>query len=318
MKNKISIFFLVLIILVLNSCGDKTEIIKEYYQNGKLKSEYEALEDKKNGFYKEYYENGKIKISAKFSNDLQEGVTYAYYENGEKEREVFFNKGIQQGNCTFYYENGNIREKGQIINGKKNKLFYFYDESGKLRSKLNFIKDEIEGEGLFYNNKGGVEYKILFKKSSPLNLKSIEKGFGFNLNYLDNWHIVMSDIGNGKIGIINSNYKGSFLPSLNVITTNNNDNSSLPEIIDQNIDELKKDYNNLKIIEKGKDYLVYDITHNNIEIRIKCFLAACNNKVFILTCLSAKEDAETYSTLYKIIHATFGCENSNIPKLMID
>ena len=52
----------------------KTEIKKEYYQNGKLCSETPYKNDKRHGIRKFYYENGKLKSSMNCLNGRIYGI----------------------------------------------------------------------------------------------------------------------------------------------------------------------------------------------------------------------------------------------------
>jgi antitoxin component YwqK of YwqJK toxin-antitoxin module len=77
MKKAIILIFLVLLL----GCSEKVK--KEYYPNGKLKSEMRYKHDKLEGMTKGYYESGKLKAEAIFKDDkLLSAICYD--ENGNK------------------------------------------------------------------------------------------------------------------------------------------------------------------------------------------------------------------------------------------
>ncbi len=56
-------------------------IIKEYYNNGKIKEEVSYKDGKLNGIFKEYYENGSLKSEGRFKNGFLDGKVKEYYAN---------------------------------------------------------------------------------------------------------------------------------------------------------------------------------------------------------------------------------------------
>ena len=115
MKTKPFTFLLALTFLFLfsGSVFGQEEVKKEYWDNGKLKSEthykngerdglqthwYETGEKHseshwKNGVRKEYWDNGKLKNETHYKNGVIEGLGTGWYESGEKERESHYKKG---------------------------------------------------------------------------------------------------------------------------------------------------------------------------------------------------------------------------------
>ena len=64
-----------------------TGISKSYYEDGKLKSEENYKDDKRNGISKSYYKNGKLEREANYKDGKLEGISKSYYKNGKLERE---------------------------------------------------------------------------------------------------------------------------------------------------------------------------------------------------------------------------------------
>ena len=68
-------------------------ILKEYYENGKLKSETNFRDGKINGIVRDYYESGQLLSEANFKDGKADGLRKKYYENGTLESEVSFKDG---------------------------------------------------------------------------------------------------------------------------------------------------------------------------------------------------------------------------------
>jgi len=130
-KTQTNIFVLLLVISLLMSACENSNIEKEFYPNGNIKYETEYfhgdikskkvyfesgelywvadyLNGKKNGMLKEYYKNGQLKIEANFVNGKQDGWTRQYYSNGKIESEILFSDGKNNGIAKSYYSNGSL------------------------------------------------------------------------------------------------------------------------------------------------------------------------------------------------------------------
>jgi len=62
-------------------------VIKWYHENGKLKSEEDYKEGKKDGKWKELFENGNVKETGSYENGQKEGIWKSYYTNGKLKHE---------------------------------------------------------------------------------------------------------------------------------------------------------------------------------------------------------------------------------------
>ena len=67
-----------------------TGTIREYYSNGKIKSEYSYKEGKENGLFIQWYENGKKKQEGTSYNGEWNGTIISWWENGQKSSEVIY------------------------------------------------------------------------------------------------------------------------------------------------------------------------------------------------------------------------------------
>jgi hypothetical protein len=74
----------ILLYLILLSCEPHSEkLMKEYYPNGILKSEYKLVNNNIEGDYIEYWENGNIKEYGKYVKGKREGVFVKIFSNGK-------------------------------------------------------------------------------------------------------------------------------------------------------------------------------------------------------------------------------------------
>ncbi len=134
MNRRGILFFTLLLTSAMPLYGDQgisNGIHKEYYPNGKVKSEANYKNGKVEGILKEYYESGRLAFIQTVRNGKIRGLVKAYYENGKLKGEVNYVDSMQDGELKEYYENGKIKEEvtyiaGQIINIKK------FDEQGNM------------------------------------------------------------------------------------------------------------------------------------------------------------------------------------------
>ena len=105
-------------------------IRREYFNNGKLKSEVGYKDGRFDGLCRFYYNNGNLKKQFHYENGVVDGKAYEFYENGQYKIEANYNSGVVDDVSKFYYENGNlysfmVYQKGSLI---KN---YILDPSGR-------------------------------------------------------------------------------------------------------------------------------------------------------------------------------------------
>lgn len=158
-------------------------IIKEYYENGKLKLEgikfedsfpdYDDVTTTYNHFtkdFKKYYENGNLEFECD-NNHIKE-----YYENGNLKYSAFPDENCQNALAeeNYYYENGNLKQevKYQISEFTEKETYSNYYESF-----VSQIKD--------YNKEGNLEKErsIIYEETDN---KSLEVSHIIDKNYENN------------------------------------------------------------------------------------------------------------------------------------
>ena len=78
----ISLIVFLFATILINSSFALAEIRKEFYPSGKLRSEGNIVDGKKEGIHKEYYESGQLWIEENYKNDKKNGVYREYYKTG--------------------------------------------------------------------------------------------------------------------------------------------------------------------------------------------------------------------------------------------
>jgi len=145
-------------LLVLVSCGktDNSEtaagsdenVVREYFANGKLKTEISVRDSFRQGPTKNYDSEGNLLSEVNYIDNVKEGITTNYYvPSGNVNSTLVYKAGIKEGDETWYYESGKEYRVTPYVGGKMNgvqKLFY---ESGALMAEVPY-KDNYPGKGL--------------------------------------------------------------------------------------------------------------------------------------------------------------------------
>jgi antitoxin component YwqK of YwqJK toxin-antitoxin module len=82
-RRHINLFIFLSIICLQSIFAQELEVKKEYYPNGKIKSEGTYRYGNRHGIYKEYYEGGKLWKEWNFEFGREEGISTWYFENGK-------------------------------------------------------------------------------------------------------------------------------------------------------------------------------------------------------------------------------------------
>lgn len=231
MNNSITILVTLFSALLLNSCGNEVEEIKNP-STGKLLKRFEYFTDDsgqkiKDGEYIEWDNNGKKIAELHYAKDSLDGKCTYFPEDGTIEELTFSNgklngiqiyrnaigtivrkvnvaNGLCEGEQTYFYDNGKLKCKGSCHDGKNVKVWNYYDKTGKQIFQLNFKNDiclELTGTWLLDDGLTTFEFRrngtFIFKE--PLfkhSLHAIEKASG---DYSVSNQLHMIDIEGGKM-----------------------------------------------------------------------------------------------------------------------
>ena len=153
--------------------------LKEYYQNGNLKSKENFDKGVLDGKYEYYFGDGLLRQSGCITNTLKNGEILSYYEDGTLKSLETYILGIRSGPQKYFYEDGTISQKGVSKdnvhvglwtwywkNGEKlkeeqyvNKILYKISEwqdDGTEISIRKYSNELLNGKSIFYHHNGNI------------------------------------------------------------------------------------------------------------------------------------------------------------------
>ena len=103
------------------------------------------------GIYQEYYSNGKLESEFNYKNGKKEGLCREWYSDGKLESEFNYKDNKKEGFCKKWYSNGEQKFDGTYKNEKKEGLHIYWNENGDWTSIKNYDADRetyLKKEGL--------------------------------------------------------------------------------------------------------------------------------------------------------------------------
>ncbi len=136
------IFFLLITIFALISCGEKEiDISKKQVRNGVV---YTVNSDTPfSGKIIGKYPNGQTEVLENYINGKPNGEQISYYENGQIKEKICYEQGIPIGDFVRYYDNGSIAYDGKYVNGLKEGNWNIYDENKQLLVTKQYQKGNL-------------------------------------------------------------------------------------------------------------------------------------------------------------------------------
>jgi antitoxin component YwqK of YwqJK toxin-antitoxin module len=125
-----------LLFWVYGSFNEKSDIsmddglMKEYYNNGNIKLEYNFKNGKKNGVQKKWFDNNQISIIYNYNNGNLTGLQKKWYKNGQIKSEMNYYNNILDGIYKYWYSNGQIKFVKNYKNGNLIEILENYDIDG--------------------------------------------------------------------------------------------------------------------------------------------------------------------------------------------
>lgn len=140
------------------------------YSSGKLFSELEYKNGKREGLYKEYYESGKLKKEIPYINDKREGIVKTYYESGKLEQTMPYKNDKEEGIQHVNFENGGFMST-TYVDGEKEGEQRIRDIHGLIIRQ--FHHDQKHGWSIFTGERN---FRILYENGIPV------KGYSYSTN----------------------------------------------------------------------------------------------------------------------------------------
>lgn len=117
---------------VIDKDSLKQGVWREFYGNGKMKSETVFKNNKKQGLEISWYNNnGCIKQETYYNNGQLDGPVTYYSRNCKKELTENFKSGVKEGLELAYHTNGRIKAEGNFKKGNLNGVYKVYEKNGK-------------------------------------------------------------------------------------------------------------------------------------------------------------------------------------------
>ena len=155
----------------------KQGLWKNFFPNGKMKSEIAYVNSRPSGSYKTYFENGQVEEEGSWENNRNTGGFKRYHENGQTAQQFVFNEsGKRDGKQVYYYENGQVMIEADIAAGKE-KFVKEYYEDGSIKAEKSFIDGELDvANTKVYEEKNPVKNKVDKELAeSPVKIVKIDK-----------------------------------------------------------------------------------------------------------------------------------------------
>ncbi|MGE0268444.1 MAG: diguanylate cyclase [Candidatus Omnitrophota bacterium] len=149
-----------------------TGIYVEYYEDGKLYLETTYKDDALNGPFREYFSNGTVKSEGEYIDGKLNGIQYIYYKDGKLSQEANYDNDILHGVVKIYFPNGQIRQLSTYRSGKLSGPFKIYGELGTLLSDRNYVDDLQQGPFNSYQDSGVLSESGTFKDDKVVVLKN--------------------------------------------------------------------------------------------------------------------------------------------------
>ncbi|MDB2321641.1 SH3 domain-containing protein [Flavobacteriaceae bacterium] len=132
------------------------------FSNGAVHMELEYKDGSRdilNGPFKEYFEDGKIKTEGFYENNKWHGLIKDYNSDGLLIAEAMMRNGIENGEDISYHNNGNLKQKATKENGILNGLVEVYNEDGILSMDQVYKNGEATGKYRQYFIDGTISHE---------------------------------------------------------------------------------------------------------------------------------------------------------------
>jgi antitoxin component YwqK of YwqJK toxin-antitoxin module len=137
--------------------------LRNYHSNGNLWVIENYITSGRNGEYREYWEDGTIKFMFNFVDGKTEGEGNEFYEDGQIKQKANYNNGELNGLYQTWFRahpdvNPNISEEITFKDGKKDGPYKHYNSDGIVIKECNYIDGLLEGKHIIRNYTNGKIY----------------------------------------------------------------------------------------------------------------------------------------------------------------
>ncbi len=151
-----------MLIIFTFQCTNK-ETVKEYFNNGNVKTLYHLRNNEMHGLYKEFYPNGRIKEIATFIRGKYEGERKFFYKNGKLRTKYFYINDTAQGKFYEYDSLGNLYRVSEIKDNLQHGITKFFYKDGKIKTEEKFANGQNDGYYRSYYQNGELSLEAMIK-----------------------------------------------------------------------------------------------------------------------------------------------------------
>jgi len=95
------------------------------------------------GFQREYFEDGRLKSEISYKDGRVDGRCRVYYQSGKLKKQVFYRNGIIDGKAFELYENGQFKIEGNYKGGVIDDVNKYYYDNGNLYSFMVYRNGDL-------------------------------------------------------------------------------------------------------------------------------------------------------------------------------
>jgi antitoxin component YwqK of YwqJK toxin-antitoxin module len=122
-------------------------VVREYFSNGKVKTETAVKGNLRHGLTKNFDRNGMLVSQVNYVDNVKDGQAINFYATtGKINSTMMYKNGIKEGDETWNYESGKVCRVSPYVKGKIEGTQKFYFESGKLMAEVPY-KNGLAGVG---------------------------------------------------------------------------------------------------------------------------------------------------------------------------
>jgi antitoxin component YwqK of YwqJK toxin-antitoxin module/Tfp pilus assembly protein PilF len=117
---------------------NETAVVKTYFKNGTLATEWERENGWLKGRYAKYYSTGQVHEEYTYQNNDINGPKKVYYKNGQLKADEHYLMDNRHGRCIYY------------------------GTAGQLQKELNYKHDTLHGESRYYDREGRLKRILIY------------------------------------------------------------------------------------------------------------------------------------------------------------
>ena len=129
--------------------------------------------EKQNIYHKDFYTNGKLKSEGWILNGIKIDYWKFYHSNGNLSEQGHYKKGQREKYWYFYDQNSILTKEGHYLNGKMTDWWLFYDIKGNINHKCQLNMGVKNGYCLKYTD------EVLTSAEKYKNGKKIKEWFNY-------------------------------------------------------------------------------------------------------------------------------------------